>query len=219
MQPAPSLIASTVEDLRRHAPFDAMERATLQYLAGHLSLVYFATGEMLLSPDDGVAMHMYIVQKGRIHGVESNADSTGDSALTLSEGECFPIGALISQRASVLTFVAAQDSFCYQLALADFEHVMDVSRPFRDFATLRLANLLAQSRHRIQGQYMSRVSAMQSLASPLKSIVRRKPVTVTPDTPIRDVLKQMKTLRIGSVVVVATDAPGQPVGIFTERDV
>ncbi|MCY7386774.1 MAG: DUF294 nucleotidyltransferase-like domain-containing protein, partial [Burkholderiales bacterium] len=47
----------------------------------------------------------------------------------------------------------------------------------------------------------------------------RKPVTVTPDTPIRDVLKQMKTLRIGSVVVVATDAPGQPVGIFTERDV
>ncbi len=219
MQPAPSLIASTVEDLRRHVPFDVMELATLQYLAGHLSLVYFATGQVLLSPDDGIATHMYIVQKGRIHGVESNADSTGDSALTLSEGECFPIGALISQRASVLKFVAAQDSFCYQLALADFEHVMHVSKPFRDFATLRLANLLEQSRRRIQGQYTARVSTMQSLASPLKSIIGREPVTVTPDTPIRDVLEQMKTLRIGSVIVVAADAPGQPVGIFTERDV
>ncbi len=219
MQPAPSLIASTVEDLRRHAPFDEMELATLQYLAGHLSLVYFATDQILLSPDDGVAVQMYIVQKGRIHGIESNTDSSGESVLTLSEGECFPIGALISQRASVLKFVAAQDSFCYQLALADFEHVMHVSKPFRDFATLRLANLLEQSRRRIQGQYTSRVSTLQSLASPLKSIIRREPVTVTPDTPIRDVLEQMKTLRIGSVVIVAADAPGQPVGIFTERDV
>ena len=219
MQPAPSLIASTVADLRRHAPFDAMELVTLQYLAGHLSLVYFATGQVLLSPDDGVATRMYIVQKGRIHGIEPNAEPKAESALTLSEGECFPIGALISQRASVLKFVAAQDSFCYQLALADFEHVMDISKPFRDFATLRLANLLEQSRRRIQGQYTSRVSTMQSLASPLKSIIRREPVTVTPDTPIRAVLEQMKALRIGSVVVVGADVPGQPVGIFTERDV
>ena len=84
MQPAPSLIASTVEDLRRHAPFDAMELATLQYLAGRLSLVYFAAGQMLLSPDDGIATHMFIVQKGRIHGVESNADSTLNMARLIS---------------------------------------------------------------------------------------------------------------------------------------
>ena len=84
MQPAPSLIASTVDDLRRHAPFDAMELATLQYLAGRFSLVYFATSQMLLSLDGGIARYMFIVQKGRIRGAESNADSTLNMARLIS---------------------------------------------------------------------------------------------------------------------------------------
>ena len=40
-----------------------------------------------------------------------------------------------------LTYTATEDTFCYRLPLADFEHVMDVSRAFRDFATRRLAAL------------------------------------------------------------------------------
>jgi CBS domain-containing protein len=218
-QVAPSLIASTVEELRHYVPFDAMELIALEYLAAHLSLAYFAKGQTLLAPDDGVAKHMLIVQAGLINGVEHQANANAAPALTLTEGECFPIGALISQRASVLRFVAARDSFCYQLPLADFEHVMDTSRAFRDFATRRLASLLDQSQRRVQGEYTTRVSDAHSLNSPLKSIIRRAPVTVTPDTKIRLVLERMKALRIGSVVVVSRDAAAQPIGIFTERDV
>jgi CBS domain-containing protein len=200
-QVAPSLIASTVAELRHYVPFDAMELLALEYLAAHLSLAYFAKGQTLLAPEDGVAKHMLIVQAGLIDGVEHHVKANAAPALTLTltEGECFPIGALISQRASVLRFVAAQDSFCYQLPLADFEHVMDTSHAFRDFAT--------------------RVSDAHSLNSPLKSIIRRAPVTVTPETKIRVVLAHMKALRIGPVAVVSRDAAAQPIGIFTERDV
>lgn len=216
-QPAPSLIASTIEELRHHVPFDEMDATTLQYVAAHLSLAYFAKGEVLLTPGHGNARILFIVQKGLVQGRDpSSADST-DAFLTLTAGECFPIGALISRRASVLNFVAADDTFCYQLPLEDFEHVMDVSRPFRDFATRRLAALLDQSRREVQGQYTSRVSEARNLSSPLKSIIARAPVTVAPETPIRTVLEMMKTWRIGSVVIV--DAAGKPRGIFTERDV
>ena len=218
-QPAPSLIASTVEDLRKHAPFDAMDLAALQYMAARLSLKYFAKGESLLAPQDGVAKYFFIVQKGSVTGVERQSRSGGNGALTLTEGECFPVGALIARRPGVLTYTAIQDTFCYQLPLADFEQVMDVSRPFRDFATRRMAALLEQSRRSVQSQYTARVSDARHLASPLKSIIRRDPVTVTPDTSIRKVLERMQTLRIGCVVVVAAGAPGQPLGIFTERDV
>ena len=218
-QPAPSLIASTVEDLRQNAPFDAMDLSTLQYIAARLSLKYFAKGETLLAPQDGVSKYFFIVQKGSVTGMEDKARSADAWALTLTEGECFPVGALIARRPGVLTYMALQDTFCYQLALADFEHVMDVSRPFRDFATRRIAALLEQSRRGVQSQYTSRLSDAQLLASPLKSIIRREPVTVTPDTPVRTVLECMKAMRIGSVVVVSADPPGQPIGIFTERDV
>jgi CBS domain-containing protein len=215
-QPAPSLISSTVEDLRRHAPFAAMDLPALQYLATKISLAYFAKGTTVLSPGDGPVARMFIVQKGTINGSDAGA-TREDGALSLSEGECFPIGALIAQRPSVLTFIAQVDTFCYLLPLTDFEHVMDISRPFRHFATRRIAALLEQSQRGVQSQYTSRVSDAHSLASPLKSIVRRAPVTVLPDTPVRAVLEKMKALRIGSVVIA--DADQRPLGIFTERDV
>ena len=138
-QPAPSLIATTSEELRHHAPFAEMETTALQYLATRLSLAYFAKGETLLTPGHGNVRTLFIVQKGLVQGRDPKTVDSGDALLTLAAGECFPIGALISRRASVLNFVAAEDSFCYQLPLEDFEHVMDVSRPFRDFATRRLA--------------------------------------------------------------------------------
>ena len=216
-QPAPSLIASTSEELRHHAPFAEMETTALQYLATRLSLAYFAKGETLLTPGHGNVRTLFIVQKGLVQGRDPKTVDADDALLTLAAGECFPIGALISRRASVLNFVAAEDSFCYQLPLEDFEHVMDVSRPFRDFATRRLAALLDQSRRAVQGQYTARVSEARNLSSPLKSIIARAPVTVAPQTPIRAVLEMMKDLRIGSVVIA--DGLGKPLGIFTERDV
>jgi CBS domain-containing protein len=216
-QPAPTLMASTIDDLRHHAPFDAMDAGSLQYLAARLSLKYYAKGETLSTPQDGIAKTLFIVQKGSVTGVDGKPGSQDAWALTLTDGECFPVGALIARRASVLTFTAMRDTFCYQLPLADFEHVMDISRPFRDFATRRIAALLEQSRRSVQSQYTSRVSDEQGLASPLKSIIRRTPVTVTPDTLIRGVLERMQSLRIGSVVIA--DTAGQALGIFTERDV
>lgn len=216
-QPAPSLIAATIEDLRQNAPFDAMDLPSLQYIAARLTLRYYAKGERLLSPRDGVAKYFFIIQRGQVRGVEEKQGAPEGWALTLTEGECFPVGALIARRPGVLTYTALQDTFCYQLLLADFEHVMDVSRPFRDFATRRIAALLEQSRRTVQNQFTNRVSDAQRLASPLKSIVRRDPVTVPPDTPIRTVLERMKALRIGSVVIAG--AAGEPLGIFTERDV
>jgi CBS domain-containing protein len=220
-QPADSLIAATIEDLKRHAPFDAMEAEPLRLLATRLVLRYYARGSVLLRPADGEVQHLYILQKGEISGAEhtkaEGATREAGFALTLSEGECFPIGALISRRATTLTFTAAADSFCYELKREDFEQMMDTSRAFRDFATRRIAALFEQSRRAVQSDYTARVSNATSLMTPLKSIVRRAPETVLPSATIRSVLEKMKALRIGSVVIA--DEHKRPLGIFTERDV
>ncbi len=54
------------------------------------------------------------------------------------------------------------------------------------------------------------------MSSPLSAVVRREPVTCTPETTAREVLEIMHDLSIGSMVAVVD---GFPVGVFTLHDV
>ncbi|MBL8520220.1 MAG: CBS domain-containing protein [Betaproteobacteria bacterium] len=213
--PSPTLISTTIDDLKRHAPFDAMARAHLADIATACELVYAAEGECVLSPADGPARHLYVVQRGEITG--GGQGPATDRRVVLTEGECFPVWALISRRPVTLQYAATKDTFLYRVPLDAFEHAMDVSRPFREFATRRLAVLVEQSQRAMQTQYSSRMADVRNLSRSLGSLLRRAPVTVAPATPLRAVLSTMKAERIGSVVV--TGEAGEPLGIFTERDV
>lgn len=53
--------------------------------------------------------------------------------------------------------------------------------------------------------------------SPLAAMVRRKPVTATPDATLREAVQAMSGQRVGSVIVVEPES-GRPLGIFTLRD-
>lgn len=214
--PSRTLIETTVDDLRRHAPFDAMSREHLTDIALNCELTYAAHGEQLLAPEDGLATHFYVIQRGEVTG-RGTAGSGEERRVVLTEGECFPVWALISRRAVTLNYVASKDTFLYRVPLSSFEHAMDVSRPFRDFATRRLASLVEQSQRALQKNYSSRMTDLRDLSRPLGSILRRIPITVRESTPLQDVLVLMRDHRIGSVVVAGED--GSPVGIFTERDV
>lgn len=218
-QPAPSLIASTVADLRRHAPFDAMETGLLAEAVAKFRLRYYAAGTVILDPTHGQVTQLFIVQRGLVEGWGKSPDD-GDQdvvALTLSEGECFPVGAILGRRPTNLCFRAARDTFCHEMDGALFEDLMDRSREFRHYATARLSNLVEQSRRGVQNAYAGRMAGLSAMAQPLKSLLGRETVTVSPETAIRDVLRRMHDLRIGSVVIV--DSGNRPIGIFTERDV
>ncbi len=223
ISPSPTIIDQTVGELSAHPPFDQMDATLLRTVAARLAVRYFAKGTTIMSPADGVVNRLVIIQRGTVSGTNQMATTNvGDGLLTLTEGEMFPIGAVMSRRATVLTFTAMTDVFCYEMPLPVFEDAIDRSRPFRHFATRRLAHLLEQSRRNTQSQFSNKLSEAQTLASSLKTILRRDPVTVLAQTSIRDVLELMKRERIGSVVVLDDqigENAARPVGIFTERDV
>jgi CBS domain-containing protein len=56
-----------------------------------------------------------------------------------------------------------------------------------------------------------------SMHSPLSALVRRKPVCVTPETPLREALQMMVEEGVDSIVVIEQES-NRPVGIFTLRD-
>jgi CBS domain-containing protein len=138
-------------------------------------------------------------------------------AATLTDGECFPVGALIARRATTLLYRSLRDTFCYVLDEARFQELMTRSPEFHAFCTRRLAALLASSTRGTREAYSGRAADELTMASPLHSAVRHAPVTLPETASVRQVLELMKGRRIGSVVL--TGDAGLPVGIFTQTDV
>ena len=195
-----------------------MELSHVLWMLERMQLGYYAEGEVIISPDQGVVDRLFVIKQGVVHGEQNVAKaSDADTWLELMEGECFPLGALLANRSVASTYRAGTDIFCYELPAPAFSELIGMSAAFRDFCTRRIANLLEHSKQVIQAQYSQSSVEQQSLASPLSAIIRRAPITCSPDVTVRSVLTIMKEQRIGSMV--AADAQGRPLGIVTLHDV
>jgi CBS domain-containing protein len=211
------LVDATVELLKRHSPFDRMEPQALAFLAEKSQLGYFPKDTTIVSPDMGPVNTFYIIQRGKVQAKQTgDINVTEYSSLTLGTGEGFPIGSVMARRASTNAYIAIEDTFCYQLPADDFVQLMQMSQPFNLFCTQYIATLLNQSRRQLQVQFSQRAAEQQSMNSPLSAIITKKPVCVTPETPIRQVVETMVAGHVGSMVVV--DAEHRPIGIFTQSD-
>lgn len=212
------LVSASIEFLQAYPPFDRMERGALQFLGEHVRLAYYPKDSVILSTATGVARTLYILQRGKVM-----ARQTGDvsmvefSSMTLGPGECFSIGSVMAQRPSTNAYTALEDVFCYELPADDFFSLLQTSTAFNLFCTQYIASLLSQSRQQLQSQFSQRVAEQQTMNSPLASIIKKEPVSVTRDTTIRKVVEVMAAGRIGSMIIV--DGEQQPVGIFTLSDV
>jgi CBS domain-containing protein len=209
---------SELSFITKHAPFDHMELAHVLWMLERMNLGYYAEGEVIVSPEQGAVDRFLVIKQGKVHGEQNVAHaSETDTWLELAEGECFPLGALLANRRVASVYRAGSDVFCYELSADDFRELIGLSAAFRDFCTRRIANLLEHSKQVIQAQYSNSSVEQQSLASPLSMIVRRKPITCSPGTSVRQVLEVMREQRIGSMVAV--DENGRPLGIMTLHDV
>ncbi len=179
---------------------------------------YYPEGEVIVSPEQGVVDRFFVIKQGVVHGEQNVAKaSDADTWLELTQGECFPLGALLANRSVASTYRAGKDAFCYELPAAAFSELIGMSAAFRDFCTRRIANLFEHSKHVIQAQYSQSSAEQQSLASPLSALIRCEPITCPPETTVREVLHIMQAQRIGSMV--AADSETRPLGIITLHDV
>jgi CBS domain-containing protein len=210
--------ASQLVFFAAHAPFDRMEPAHLLWMLERMSLAYYAQGEVIISPEQGNADRFLVIKQGKVLGEQAVAQvNDTDAWLELVEGECFPLGALLANRPVSSIYRAGNDTFCYELAVPDFNTLLGMSALFRDFCTRRIANLLEHSKQLIQAQFTQSSAEQQSMTSPLSAIIRREPVTCPPDTSVRSALELMHETKVGSMIAV--DGQQRPLGILTLPDV
>jgi CBS domain-containing protein len=210
-------IHGTMEFLQKFPPFNQMDTAHLAFLVEHCQLRFYAEGDSIIKPSDGPVEHFYIVKQGRVHGERPHSARRGtETTFEITAGECFPLAALIGERATRTEHLAAEDTFCLLLAKHAFIKLFAVSNPLRDFALRGVSSLLDQVNQQVQLRAVETLGAQYSLDTRLGELAMRQPIGCAPDTPLRDAVRLMHDQHVGSIVVL--DAADKPVGIFTLRD-
>src|SRR5690554_7168775 len=107
--------------LREHAPFSSMDDTHLAHFAEHATLSFYADGDVVLSPEDGQAKQFYVVKQGRIRGERQHkTEERTETTFEISQGECFPLAALVGERPTRTLHRAAGDTFCLSIEKKDF---------------------------------------------------------------------------------------------------
>jgi len=210
-------IHGTMEFLRKFPPFNLMEKAHLAYLVENCELRFYAAGEHIISPDDGVVQHFYIVKQGRVHGQRPHGAKRGsETTFEVIVGECFPMAALMGERATRTAHLAAEDTFCLLLNKPAFVQLISISSPFRDFAIRGVSSLLDLVNQQAQMRAVETLGENYSLETSIGELAVHHPVACMPDLPLREAVALMQQNNVGSIVIV--DEQQRPLGIFTLRD-
>lgn len=232
-QKADSAVARTaVEDnlhgimnfLRQYPPFNQMEDTHVGYLIEHSILRFYAKNDTIISPNDGTIEHFYIVKQGRIVGTrnlkpEELVDAATIEANTTFEitvGECFPVSALLAERATRTTHLAAEDTFCLLVSKPAFVYLLNHCAYFRDYCVRGISGLLDHAVQQIRQQAAATVGTQYSLDTKLAELVLREPVTGHRNLTVREAVRMMHEQQVGSLPIV--NEKNYPEGIFTLRD-
>ncbi|WP_338478742.1 putative nucleotidyltransferase substrate binding domain-containing protein [Pseudomonas trivialis] len=206
-------IHGTLQFLQRFSPFNQMENTHLAFLVEQCQLRFYGPGDSILKPSGGPVEYFYIVKQGRVVG--ERPDST-ETTFEITTGECFPLAALLGERATRTEHKAAEDTFCLQLNKPAFIKLFALSSPFRDFALRGVSSLLDQVNQQVQQKAVETLGTQYSLNTRLGDLAMRHPVMCSPQTPLREAVTLMHEQQVGSIVIV--DDQQAPLGIFTLRD-
>ncbi|WP_339525539.1 putative nucleotidyltransferase substrate binding domain-containing protein [Pseudomonas sp. EA_35y_Pfl2_R111] len=210
-------IHGTMAFLQKFPPFNQMDTAHLAYLVENCQLRFYGAGETIIKPDDGPVEHFFIVKQGRVHGERPHSARRGtETTFEITTGECFPLAALIGERATRTEHLAGEDTFCLLLNKPAFIKLFALSNPLRDFSLRGISSLLDQVNQQVQMRAVEALGAQYSLDTRLGQLAMRNPVSCAPAMPLRDAVKLMHEQQVGSIVIV--DPALKPLGIFTLRD-
>ena len=214
--PSNSLVQNLRQQLMRVLPFSKMVIADVDFFLRHSIEAYFAPGETILSPADGVPKDLYLIRQGRVSG-RRLIPGFEEMGFELAAGELFSVSACYAGRSVTSKYVAIEDSFCLALPVNQMHELAKQSKPFGDFLNNRILKLLEESRIALRNSFASQALTEQSLESPLGDLALKKPISVLPNTPLQDALQLIHQKKVGSVLVV--DEAGTIQGILTRYDI
>jgi CBS domain-containing protein len=157
-------IQGTLDFLKKSPPFNLMDVSHLAYMVENCKLRFYAAGESIIKPEEGPVEYFFVVKQGLVTGKRSTVQSgDGENTFEISSGECFPLAALLGERATRTEHLAAQDTFCLLLPKAAFVRLFSTCNSFRDFCLRGVSSLLDQVNQQVQQRAAESLGSQYSL--------------------------------------------------------
>ena len=184
------------EFLHTVLPFNTLQMSDLQALASKLEVAYYPQGKSIFSsdPPPGLA----IIRKGAVRLIDADRKFLDKR----SEGELFGHRIYFHGEQKSYIAEAEEDSLVWHLSQ-------------RDFDTLRRQPLLADYFGSHLRKRLSAAAQVRRSVTQVRDVLKREPVTIDADTPIRDAARLMSRENVSSVLVMRD---GSLAGIVTDKD-
>ena len=206
MNPETQAPASVLPALTRHRVWNQLDPATLAALAPQWQLETADVGTPVL-PQGRLHSRTGLILSGAV----DLHDPDLDMAVHLQPGEMFGFGATPAQHLTTWQATAAADCSIAWLAPDTVSALCrDHSALAYFFPSLPSAGQGATAAHAPDSGVH-----LNLLGTPVRSLIKREPITLPPETSIRAAAEMMSELRVSSVLLVEQD---HLFGLVTDRD-
>ncbi|HXY45599.1 MAG TPA: putative nucleotidyltransferase substrate binding domain-containing protein [Acidimicrobiales bacterium] len=186
--------------LRLSPPFGDLDPSDVEHLAAATEVEFHLAGSLIFSQAQANE-YLRVIRSGAVEIIHD-----GRVLDLIGEGEMFGHASMLSGFPTGFAARAAEDTLTYRIPAEVASGVL--ARP----AGLRfVTRVLLEDPHGIR---RAADPNREQLQQPVGSLLRAKPVVVTPDTTIREAARQMTAANATAVIVDLGDS----VGIVTDRD-
>jgi len=204
--PKPSSLLSN--HLARQRVFAQLSTKNRDALAGQFTLVTVTAGTTLMTQGQ-LPSRLVLILSGSVR----LSDPDLNLSVLLEAGDLFGFGATPVPQLATWQAVAAADG---ELAWLPAEALVQLCAKHAQLAYF-LPSLAPT--HQAQDQPQSQVSesgsALNLLGTPIRTLIKREPITIAPDTSIQTTAELMRERRVSSVLLVEQ---GLLFGLVTDRD-
>lgn len=199
-------LAEIRDFLAQYEPYNSLPAAVLDALPRQLTARYYRRGTTLVAV--GQENHyMYILRSGAV----DIFDALGALADKAGPGDSFGMSSVMADAPSRYTLYASEDSLCLLMEAQVFHHLMRTQPTFSKFFVKQQAGRM---RAAIQTVHVSDEGSA-IMRTRVREIIRKTPITTTPDTTIRDAAVLMTEQNVSALLVMQGS---RLAGIVTDRD-
>ena len=210
-----SLVNGLVEQLMTVVPFSEMDKESVELFIKNCDEQYYEPNEIIIEPNAGVPQCLYLIRQGSVSGKRDQQH--GESIyFELDAGEMFSIGSVLTSRPVSTVYRSIGDTFCLQFPVKKLTDFGIQSPRFIDYLKGSFQTILHKSQEDLRQHFAAKAAETQLHQNTLESLVTREPVSVLPQTTLREALITMDEMRIGSILVI--DESKRLQGILTRHD-
>jgi CBS domain-containing protein len=193
--------------LAKNPPFDQLSAQTLEQLPKRLSVRYFRRGSPF-PPEHTDQPYLYIIRRGAVE----LRDPQGELVGKLAEGDLCDMPCRPPAEDGAYQGNTAEDTLVYALPCSDLEPLRAQSPGFAEHFEQSISDRLRKA---LDIMVDAPAAGTGLMTVKVGDMIKRAPITASPETSIRDAAKIMSEHRVSSLLIMDGDRLS---GMITDRD-